>query len=178
MIVNKVGGKLQVDDVLNVRAEPAASAEKIGSLGLGEIVEVYDTARDGAWSKIAFREAAGWVSSAYLDPLATGFASNGMVLGLSCSGNEPFWGLDFRDGLNATFQREAQTSDAPLKNVAPSQNFWRAAIGFQVLDYQGLLTKGACSDGASDRPYGWTVHLIDTESDGLVLSGCCSIATQ
>ena len=61
------GHRLASDDVLNIRAEPAASSEIIGELGPYTLnVEVLRTL-DG-WGYIGASERSGWVSMRFLAP--------------------------------------------------------------------------------------------------------------
>lgn len=56
---------VKVSTTLNVREKPSPKAKVVGSLKNGTVVNVYSTA-PGGWSKIKYKNKAGYVASSYL----------------------------------------------------------------------------------------------------------------
>ncbi|TXI03224.1 MAG: peptide-binding protein [Pseudorhodobacter sp.] len=171
-------------DVLNIRAEPKASAALLGSLPPDHTgIEVVALSPDGKWGLVNTGETSGWASMAYLArrPEAEWFA---MQNALHCSGTEPFWGAGFDAGMTNAVQFSSpdspkQTFD--LISVWPGET-WRPVAGltFAAADATGMavIRAEACSDGMSDRTYGLSVDLFLTRNmggDSHPLRGCCSL---
>jgi uncharacterized membrane protein len=98
--------------------------------------------------------------------------------GLRCIGTEPFWSVRFSaDGVTHDTPEGGETA------VSLSVAAWPEGPGLPLpvrltaegLDLAGLLDHAACSDGMSDRPYGWTLTLgrRGGAEAGPVRSGCC-----
>lgn len=163
------------DDVLNVRAEPSAESEVLGSLGPYRInVEVLDLSADGRWGWIGLPEGNGWVSMAYLAPQET--PPGLLPLPLVCGGTEPFWSLGLYPGGSEYVTPEGrQDLTLAKEEIAPG--------GFQttLTDEDGavwtmLVQAAHCSDGMSDRIYGWQGLVFRAGGAGnMVLSGCCTL---
>jgi len=166
-------------DVLNVRRTPSPTSAIVGSLPPGaERVEVLET-RHG-WGRILMRGAAGWVSLAYLAEderaMIEGYTAPG---GFSCAGTEPFWGLAigmngtgaFNDAVTLGEERSFAIGDARTAQgrfYPYVYHFDGEASGFAVIEPR------ACSDGMSEREYGW--HVVADIGDGegrRLLDGCC-----
>ena len=166
-------------DVLNVRRTPSPTSAIVGALppGAGR-VEVLET-RHG-WGRILMRGGEGWVSLAYLAEaeraMIDGHSAPG---GFSCAGTEPFWGLEigvdgtgaFNDAMTLGEERAFRIADARTARgrLHPYvYHFGGEASGFAV------VTPRACSDGMSERDYGW--HVVADIGDGegrRLLDGCC-----
>lgn len=164
-------------DVLNVRAGPSASAQIVGTLaptakGI-EVVGLDDTAK---WGRIAMGEGAGWVSLAFLDRRYLG--ETGMAEGMRCSGTEPFWSLAFSGG-SATLDRMdagAQSFPVAARRSLPSSE--APVYGWTAGPLTGVIVANACSDGMSDRPYGWQTAIVTPAGQGGtpgLLVGCCTL---
>jgi len=168
------------DDVLNVRAGPSASAAIVGALAPGrervEVIGLDDTAN---WGRIGTGEGGGWVSMAYLERRYLG--ETGMAEGMRCLGTEPFWSLTFSGG-EATWSTPGTertfpvAADRSLPSSAAHVYGW-SATGDEPLS--GVIVATACSDGMSDRPYGWQTGLVRRTSAGVeLLSGCCTLSSD
>lgn len=169
------------DDVLNIRAEPNAQAEKIGALSYAQTqVEVVATSDDHKWGLVNSGEGAGWVAMAYLKRWP-GQEWGQFQMPHSCFGTEPFWNLT---GL--------QDDQITLAEMSGATYTYRVTVGMGAIarhDVSWLVGEAAdrkihityrqesCHDGMSDRAYGYAVDLFaQTNSDGpLALSGCCSL---
>lgn len=166
------------DDVLNIRAEPLATSPVIGALGPYDThVEVLGLSEDGKWGLVALPENAGWVSMRFL--AATPPDDPALIpRPFTCVGTEPFWSLALHDRGDA----EWSTPDTPRtgltlteEHVATQGYFARAEEGPTRI-YSLTVTREWCTDGMSDREYGFLAKLFIESPDGnLLLSGCCTL---
>lgn len=161
------------DDVLNVRAEPAASAEKVGELAFdARHVEVIRLA--GGWGLVNSGERSGWVSMRFLQPQEGG--DYALSRFMTCFGTEPFWNLEITQGDMARFSAPGQgTAHYTVGLLQRSSNRTDrfVLLGGRLV---AIISRAACNDGMSDRDYGLTVDLLPDVEQGLpLLSGCCSL---
>jgi uncharacterized membrane protein len=167
------------DDALNIRAEPGAGAEIIGTLAhYARAIEV--TALEDGWAQVSSGERAGWVALAYLERAAPPMLENGLPAGLSCGGTEPFWDASISDEsfeFNAFWQVPESVSYAI--DAAPRAR----SIGYPVFlmlegDGVAVLEPRYCSDGMSDIPHGWTLHAVLPGQTDRALDGCCTLRRE
>lgn len=162
------------DDVLNIRAEPTASSEKIGAFGPFTLnVEVLRQ-QDG-WGMVGTGEGNGWVSMRYLAPNPT--PEGELPRPMICHGTEPFWTLSFLprgteyDALGEgprplTTIREAVAYNGYLLEMQESETVQRTF----------MITPLNCNDGMSDREFGMSVTMFSHDTAGNeVQSGCCTL---
>ena len=168
------------DDTLNVRAAPDGSSEDIGDLlpdttGL----EVLDRDDSGKWGRITWYEGNGWISMRFLekDDIAR-IGQTTLPAGLLCGGTEPFWSIRFAE-TTATFSDiTSNHSVLPLGDtlVAGGRPAFPAALRHRSDEAAALsiLRPQACSDGMSDRDYGYSVVLLirTLQGEGFY-EGCC-----
>ncbi len=166
------------DDVLNIRAEPSASAPVLGTIGPYAItVEVLRLSDDGKWGLVPMPEGGGWVSMRYL----TGMAGQDPALiprPFTCIGTEPFWNL----ALTARGAAEWTTPEEPRSDLtlieeqaAPSGYHARLEQG-PTRSFDLIVSREWCSDGMSDRTFGFAAKLFIAAPDGnLLASGCCTL---
>lgn len=178
----KVSG-VAANDTLNVRTGPSAQTEIIGTLApYATGIEVTDLSDDRAWGRINLEERTGWVAMRFLDqlPLAD---LGGVPIPLRCYGTEPFWDLALLDRETTEFSLfgSFEVGFDPLEIVRPANLIGRwAAIGRQG-DTRAtiILSQRTCSDGMSDRLFGYEVNMVYEDVQGsAVYSGCCSVATN
>ena len=170
------------DDVLNIRAEPSAFSEIIGALAPDETaVEVIEMSRDGNWGRVNTDEMSGWASLAYLERRPGQWVGEA-PRNARCFGTEPFWSLAIGDG-GATFNTpEAMPLDFGRTARLGSRNRIDRYAQIFENDLGGLvanLRNASCSDGMSDRAYGWDIDLLLVlagEDNAQLFSGCCTIA--
>ncbi|OSP54684.1 COG3650 family protein [Pseudoruegeria sp. SK021] len=179
---------VSADDVLNVRAQPDASAPILTTLPPQRTgIEGLGLSDSGTWVHVAFGETTGWVNARFLSaqpPRPAGALPSPM----RCHGTEPFWGLNFPNGSFAEFER------LPDPEIPFSVTFQSTAIGRQSGDIvarltgtgdpqppvQGTLTlrHEMCSDGMSDRSFGLSIlFLLERGDTPELYSGCCSLTT-
>ncbi len=127
---------------------------------------------DGSWALVPLREGAGWVRASFLrleeaDPLAVPFP-------LRCLGTEPFWSVELRaDGATWESPDEGARRLRPLGRAATADGFVLAHDdGGRTRDV--TVMRRRCSDGMSDRPYGFAAIVWDRGEE--VLSGCCFLS--
>ena len=165
------------NDVLNIRAEPSSKAELIGEIGpFGLNIEVLELSSDRKWGKVGVPEGNGWVSMAYLD-LITPDDSDLVQRPLSCLGTEPFWSVSL-------YPRGAEYN-SPDTGAVPMTVTHEAVAdhGFLIQLEEGptlnrtlIVTREACSDGMSDRAFGFSTRMFTEAPDGNEsLRGCCTL---
>ncbi|MCB1338282.1 MAG: SH3 domain-containing protein [Maritimibacter sp.] len=177
------------DDVLNVRADPMASAEKLGEFAPDATgIEVVELSDGGDWGRVNLSETTGWVSMAFLarqpgqgyDDWLSGLAPRG----LDCFGTEPFWSLALgADGtLVLTDPFVDDGSPRPGAYVPVPRSAGAAPRGFQgwmaddATGLTGILSFEICSDGMSDALYGLALDLVHQSPARLRLDGgCCRL---
>jgi uncharacterized membrane protein len=175
-------------DVLNIREEPDANAAIVESLEPGASpVEILETITKGGgeWGRVLAGDGNGWVSMRFLDPVDVPvLAGTEIPDGLSCGGTEPFWGARITASGGIVF--------APMDGTETALPIEKAtnAIGrntrFAVLARSGDMSARAmlarfesCSDGMSDREFGWRIDLL-LEKPGdasypQLYEGCCRL---
>ncbi|MFP7570665.1 COG3650 family protein [Marivita sp. S2033] len=173
------------DDALNVRGGPSANAVDLGDLGPDtHRLEVLGFDGSGDWARIAWGERDGWVSARFLSPdQPDTLESSSLPDGLVCNGTEPFWSISLSTS-NARFT-EPGAEDVALQisdvTVAAGRLGSPARVTLHGKDTRARVTVlgETCSDGMSDRSYGWTAVLDWSRStDARFLSGCCAITPQ
>lgn len=171
-------------DVLTVRTEPSAASADIGEVGGdGALVEVLGAGPEARWGQVVHGEGNGWVALRYLAPVEPARVGPSPIpVGLFCSGTEPFWSLRITGPDRLTFAEPGEGAE-PLEDDA--RIAWAAQAsgrsGFPAAlraagetgDYALLLRPAACSDGMSDRLYGWTADVLAGDR---LLTGCCRTA--
>ena len=172
---------VSADDVLNVRSRPDADGEIIGSLSPNATnVEVIRPDSAGGWGLVNSGEGTGWVSMAFL-ARQPGAWSGQFADRAQCFGTEPFWSADLSpesatfespDALPLTF---SETSALRSRNrIDRHTRVYEHTLGGMV----ATLRAAACSDGMSDRAYGWEIDLllvIAGDANAQMFSGCCSL---
>ncbi|SPF79375.1 SH3 domain-containing protein [Pseudoprimorskyibacter insulae] len=167
-----------MDDALNVRVSPKGSADKIGTLAHdAKTVEVTALSNNGKWGRINLDGQAGWVSMRYLAQVP---APGGIPSQLTRFGTEPFWSMDLSGSdVKMTFMG-LDPLRLSLVHIAPasgrSDRFAMLAEGAGVRLVAAVRKVQACSDGMSDRLYGYDIDVIDTGQGSIVpYTGCCSL---
>ncbi|MGR3435008.1 MAG: hypothetical protein ACU0CO_09000 [Shimia sp.] len=170
------------DDVLNIRAEPRGSADRLGAFApFADGIEVVRTTRDGTWGRVRVpgSDAMGWASMRYLTPTGPdGFA----LPALSCGGTEPFWSLDYDPHGRDRYERPgfgATTIALPPATLSANDLGASASFGLSAggVSFVATFRRQSCSDGMSDLEYGVAVTLLRLAgAEPEVLSGCCSVA--
>ncbi len=181
---------VDASDVLNIRAEPNASSQQIGSFehdaGPIEVLEVRDV-NGREWGRVHYFESDGWVSMRYLAPVNIATVANTKLpLGLSCGGTEPFWNLVFQESEVEFSQMGTQLGTLPLQltTTARGRNHRFAVVAAdQGRRMTAFVSRGEqCSDGMSDRNYGWRIDLLIEDPDNTDLAGsyegCCRLPLQ
>lgn len=179
------------NDVLNVRASPNASSEKIGVLGPSDKnVEIVSISESGKWGLVNLEEQSGWVAMRFLKKLAI---LSEPPARLACSGTEPFWFLSFNEDRSAVGEWWPMgLVDGDAKSVY--QSYWSdrpsnrtsETFGFRLeneltasgVSASGIIRQGICSDGMSERAYAYSIDMILSGPQNMLISGCCSVATE
>jgi uncharacterized membrane protein len=165
------------DDALNIRAEPSAEAEILGEIGPYALnIEVIELSDDGKWGKIGLPEGNGWVSMAFLDPIPP-VDPNLVQRPLSCFGTEPFWSVSLYP--RGAEYNSPDTGIVPLTVTHEAVADQGALIVLEegpTLNRTLIVRREMCSDGMSDRIYGFATRMFTEAPDGnSALSGCCTL---
>ncbi|WP_166417694.1 COG3650 family protein [Cochlodiniinecator piscidefendens] len=171
------------NDVLNVREAPTGSAPIVSSLRPNQTdIEVLHLSDDQRWARVALDEISGWASVSFLTR-QPGQTHDQITRNMICSGTEPFWGLAFLP--NSIVEYDDIIADGPTqmtevrRNVAASRQSFPLVIQVQNGDKSAeiILTRQYCSDGMSDRDYGFAALFISdhTPYERRVLEGCCRL---
>lgn len=169
------------NDVLNIRAGPAAGYAVIGGLAPGvENVEVIAPSEDGGWLMVNTGDRSGWVSARFMQRQYP-TPRPAFLPVTRCFGTEPFWSFSLNDTARAVWRTPGQT---PVSGTAPGAYRSlsdRRLEGLVLTLFDGrtvyaTLRPEQCSDGMSDRTYGISVSTFVTGGARTeFLSGCCSI---
>ncbi|WP_439522645.1 hypothetical protein [Marivita sp.] len=171
------------NDSLNVRAEPTASSADIGDLAHDASgIEVFDFDASGNWARIALNERDGWISTRFLtrDAVET-IGTTSVPVGTVCGGTEPFWAL----GLYGEEARYSHPEDGDTDYAFDTAVVAEGRLGSPALItlateeshvIEATLSGADCSDGMSDRSYGWTISMqLIALGKRRFLSGCCHL---
>ena len=177
------------DDTLNIRRGPGSSYEIMGEFLPDERdIEITGLSANGKWGQTNFEGEAGWVFMRYLHAQA-GSADN-LPFGLACSGTEPFWSLAFNaDGTAAgefwpmglvdegTTRYGAVWAARPTNRTTPKFGFrTMAETTGHGIRASGIIRTESCSDGMSDREYGFSIDLLLRAGGAQTyVDGCCSL---
>lgn len=167
------------DDVLNIRAEPSAAADLVGTLAHNaRNVELIRKNLSGKWGLVNTGESSGWVATRYLAPQDSG----DYILSrrLTCLGTEPFWSLNITQGGTANL---STPDGAPMQFNAGLVQSAIARLGrFSVRggsdsgSFTAVIRAESCADGMSEAEFGLEADvLIDGGGDVVHYTGCCSL---
>jgi uncharacterized membrane protein len=177
------------NDVLNIRAQPSAQSEIIGVLRYNQQgIEVVATTPDGRWGLVNHQEQSGWVALRFLrESLAWSGVPPG---GLICSGTEPFWSAEFFPSgpaqvdlspmglFETTILYNSYWSEQPMNRSGATSAFVMGAeASTSGIRSSGIIRTELCSDGMSDRYFGFSIDMILTGTARAAVSGCCAIST-
>lgn len=168
---------VEAADVLNIRAEPDAGSVILGTIPHNSSrVEVLRRSDDGKWGLVGAGEGNGWVAMRYLEPVAASPAAQ-LPAPLRCLGTEPFW--SFAHMPEKTWlltPEEASVALVPSENFAAGDGYYAAARDAVGRGYHLIVTREICSDGMSDRIYGFSARLFrQGGAENRLYSGCCSL---
>ncbi|MFD1914204.1 COG3650 family protein [Halodurantibacterium flavum] len=174
---------VRADDVLNIRAEPSATAGIIGTLSADtRDIEVVEFDATGRWARINRDERTGWVAARYLAYQVGIWEDGGLPPSLVCHGTEPFWALRPAAEEITLSRPDHDEMRLPLRRVLSSPVFRDPRRVFAAGTGPGanvtvFMTPKLCSDGMSDRLFGLEATvMLETEIGAELLLGCCSIA--
>ena len=164
-------------DVLNIRAEPEAEATILGSIPHNSSrVEVLQLSPNGKWGMVGNGEGNGWVAMKYLQPVAATPADQ-MPVPLRCLGTEPFWSFAHTPQKTWFLTPEAASTNVILsQNLAAGHGYFASGSDESGRNYHLIVTRERCSDGMSDRLYGFSARLFRQGGpENLLYSGCCTL---
>lgn len=177
------------NDVLNIRDLPDSSGNLVGTLAASAtMVEVISLSDNAKWGLVNSNERSGWISMRYMTPSAVAYDP---PAGLTCSGTEPFWHITFDP---AHFARADWSMMGITDNPTLYDGFWSSYpsnrttsnIAFRLsenmtgptVSVSGIIRPEICSDGMSDRTFGYSVDVILSGQQSTYVTGCCSITSN
>lgn len=165
------------NDVLNIRTEPSSTAPVMGEIGpYGLNIEVLSLSSDGKWGKVGMPEGNGWVSMSYLeineptDPYL-------VPRPLSCMGTEPFWSISlYPRGAEFNSPDTGAVPMAVTHEAVAAQGYLIGLEEGPTLNRTLVVSRESCSDGMSDRAFGFATRMFTEAPEGnTVLPGCCTL---
>lgn len=169
------------DDVLNVRAEPTAGAEKVGALAPSAAgVEVVELGSGGRWGRVNLAEFTGWVAMRYMAHEG-GPDWHRLEAPLSCYGTEPFWRLTIAPEADEMMLERMGEEALGFGRRVTSPGFDRPrTVGFSAQGAEregfGVIRAETCSDGMSDRVMGLSFRMFLAGPEGMEsYLGCCTL---
>ncbi|WP_296475052.1 SH3 domain-containing protein [Roseinatronobacter sp.] len=167
------------DDALNIRAEPNASAEIIGTLDHdAQGVEVVASNADNSWGRVNTGEGSGWVNLRYMSAGRVHIDNYNLPDGLFCYGTEPFWSASNIGGALHFDTPDMPGQDMPIwiaQDSGIAEDLRRMVhMGGIGGPASAFIYPASCNDGMSDREFGLAISLM-TAPDAPLLSGCCTL---
>jgi len=153
------------NDTLNLRQRPSGNSADIGDLHNGEQVEILST--QGNWGLIGRGEGDGWISLRYTQQVSRPILASGLPVGLACFGTEPFWSMNLLKLGVVSVDGVSQPILESGISMNDTQTYFLATP-----EIVGILRAQQCSDGMSDRTYGWQFDVVTGQG---LFSGCCSV---
>jgi uncharacterized membrane protein len=138
-------------------------------------LEVIETTPDGTWGLVGISEGNGWVNMRFL--ARSDIFPYELPRPLACIGTEPFWRIGLYPRGDEFEMMGDMRRDLNRVHEAVGENGFLARLEEgPTLERTLIVEKGQCSDGMSDRRYGWHATLFTEAPDGnYVLSGCCTL---
>lgn len=162
------------NDVLNIRAAPSADAPVLGSFDPFRInIEVLALSDDGRWGMVPLPEGNGWVAMRFLDLQP---ATAGLPRPFVCGGTEPFWTVGLYPGGDEYVTPEGRQDLALIAENVAADGYMATLSGEDGTEWTMLVDREMCSDGMSDRVFGWKTLIFRAGmSENTLLSGCCTM---
>ncbi len=165
------------DDSLNIRSEPSAASDILDQMGpFSTTVEVLGLSDDGKWGRVGLSEGNGWVAMRYLEPTPP-LDPFQVPRPFSCFGTEPFWSISLYP--QGPEYHSPDTGAVPMdlmSEAVSSQGYLFKLREGPTLERTLIVSRGQCSDGMSDREYGFSTHMFleSPEGNGTFV-GCCTL---
>ncbi len=170
-------------DVLNIRAEPDAQSGIVGEFPPdAHPVEVLEVVTEGTaeWGRVLAADRNGWVAMRFLAPETVETIVGTLVpIGLQCGGTEPFWSLTAAAGSLNFSAIDLEALSLPLTDATTTtgrNNRFGLVASDDTQRMTAMLASGdACSDGMSDRDFGWRIDLLIEGTETRAYEGCCRL---
>lgn len=167
------------NDSLNIRAQPSARSEIRGAYSWNRRdIEIVAVSQNGRWGQVNHEEGTGWVSLRYVS--LTQDASS-LPSALFCFGTEPFWNAKIEPNKLTFSSIETPKTSETMSDWLPSANLTGKMAMLGTAGHPAasgvVVTRQMCSDGMSDRAYGYSIDLMKrTSEQQFLVSGCCSLS--
>lgn len=170
---------VSASDVLNIRLDPNASAEIIGTLApSAKDIEVVGLSENGNWALVNSAERSGWVAKRFLRMQPDVWQNGKLPATLSCMGTEPFWHIGFTDSTATLDTPDTAPVSYRITHVN-DRGFAEDRIrAVQAGAMTAVIFPQQCSDGMSERSYGLQAVITLREGDRPMLAGCCTISPR
>lgn len=165
------------NDVLNIRSAPTASADILGEIGpYGFNIEVLALSDDRKWGKVGLPEGNGWVAMRYLEQVPAS-DPNLIPRPFSCMGTEPFWSVSlYPRGAEFNSPDTGVVPMTVLQEATSPQGYFLHLEEGPTLNRTLIVTRAQCSDGMSDREFGFrTLMFIEAPDGNQTVAGCCTL---
>ncbi len=125
------------------------------------------------WVKVSVQGQEGFMHAQGALPGGGVTTPQGMQLGLSCAGTEPFWTFQIGQDGSTSFE-DAGNQGNPVVAPITSVGGTTYPYSFQAGQISGQLSNTACSDGMSDITYPWELLLnVTIGGTPQTVQGCC-----
>lgn len=170
--------RVRPDDRLNVRSLPGRSGRVVGGLDSDATgIEITGLNPSGTWGRVNLEEGVGWVSMAFLERQAG--QDDGFPDVAACYGTEPFWNLTRTDsGLVFKSLNGIEGTLTERWSGQPARRDRKALIATAAPGRMtAVISRQECSDGMSDRIYGFGIDIVaEFGPEPVMWSGCCSLS--
>jgi len=145
-------------DVLNLRDEPTANSDIVGSLAWNErLVTITKFSNDGKWGLLP-SDGDDWVSMKYLEPIDLEFFPKTRIpVGLTCFGWDPTWTVTFSlpfASVTNGIAREEKKAASYAYDIGQNENSFQFYVSTRTDDFTFEVTEKMCETTASSKfPY-------------------------
>ncbi len=127
------------------------------------------------WVKVLVDGQEGYLHSQGATPGGGATTTEGMQVGLSCAGTEPFWTYQINTDGTTVFE-DVGSQGAPIASTMNQINGTSYPYTFQAGPITGQLNNQVCSDGMSDNLYPWELLLnVTLNGSQQTVQGCCTL---
>ena len=127
------------------------------------------------WAKVSVAGQEGYMHMQGTTPGGGTVTSQGMQLGLTCAGTEPFWTFQIGTDASTSFE-DVGNQGNPIAGTITSVGGTSYPYSFQSGQITGQLTNQVCSDGMSDITYPWELLLnVTIGGSQQTVQGCCML---
>lgn len=125
------------------------------------------------WLKVSAEGQEGYIHGTGTTPGGGTTTAQGMQLGLTCAGTEPFWTFQINTDATTSFE-DIGSQGNPITGTISNIGGTAYPYSFQAGQISGQLNNQQCSDGMSDITYPFELFLNVTMNGTMqAVQGCC-----